>query len=134
MAINVAYLDKAEILVANMKDSVPVPGTLTIYPVEQVSSNLIGLYKNSNNKVPSKVVKSIQYYENSSKRKDFKPATGSSVCTSKLPETSSSSLSNNKGIATSFRNNVGYVILVCYAVGKRNIYYFGVMMISLHKS
>ena len=56
----------------------------------------------------------------------------SSVGTSKLPETSSSSLSNNEGIATSFRNNVGDVILVHYAVGKRNLYYLGVIQHISH--
>ena len=45
LAINVAYLDKAEITVVNVKDSVPVPGTLTIHHVERVSSNLIELRK-----------------------------------------------------------------------------------------
>ena len=59
-------------------------------------------------------------------RKGYKPAAGSSIGTSKLPETSPLSLSNNEGIATSFRNNVGDVILVCYAVGKRNPHYLGV--------
>ena len=127
-----AYLDKAEITVVIVKDSVPVPGTLTIHHVEQVSSNLIELYKNSNYKVPSKVVKSIQYQENSSIRKGLKPAAGSSVGTSKLPETSSSSLSINEGIATSFRNNVGNVILVCYAVEKKNFYYLGVIQHISH--
>ena len=38
-------------------------------------------------------------HENSSIRKGLKPAAGSSVDTSKLPKTSSSSLSNNEGIA-----------------------------------
>ena len=78
--------------------------TSYIYPhhlphVEGVSSNLIELYKNSNYKVSSKVVKSIQHQENSSIRKGLKPAAGSSVDTSKLLEISSSSLSNNEGIA-----------------------------------
>ena len=121
LAINVAYLDKAEITVVYVKDSVPVSGTLTIHHVERVSSNLIELYKNSNYKDPPKVVKSIQYQENSSIKKGLKPAAGSSVGTSKLPETSSLSLSNNEGTATSCRNNVGDVILVCYAVGKINL-------------
>ena len=62
-------------------------------------------------------MKSIQHQENSSIRKGLKPAAGSSIGTSKLPETSSSSLSNNEGIATSF-GNVGDVILVHYTVGK----------------
>ena len=122
-----AYLDKAEITAVNVKDSVSVPGTLTIHHVEQVSSNLIELYKNSNYKVPSKVVKSIQYQDNSSITKALKPAAESSVGTSKLPEISSSSLSNNEGIATSFTNNVGDVILAHYAVRKRNLYYLGVI-------
>ena len=122
-----AYLDKAEITAVNVKDSVPVPGTVTIHHVEQVSSNLIELYKNSNYKVPSKVVKSIQYRDNSSITKGLKPAAESSVGTSKLPEISSSSLSNNEGIATSFTNNVGDVILAHYAVRKRNLYYLGVI-------
>ena len=122
-----AYLDKAEITAVNVKDSVSVPGTLTIHHVEQVSSNLIELYKNSNYKVPSKVVKSIQYRDNSSITKGLKPAAESSVGTSKLPEISSSSLSNNEGIATSFTNNVGDVILAHYAVRKRNLYYLGVI-------
>ena len=113
LAINVAYLDKTEITVVNVKDSIPVPGTLQIHHVEWVSSNLIKLYKNSNYKVPSKVVKSIQYQDNSSIRKGLKPAAESSVGTSKLPETSPLSLSNNKGTATSFTINVGDVILVC---------------------
>ena len=102
LAINVACLDNNKITVVNKEDSVPVPGTLTIHNVEQVSSNLIELYKSLNYKVPSKVVKSIQYQENSSTGKDFKPAAASSVRTSKLLETNSSSLSNNEGIATSF--------------------------------
>ena len=122
-----AYLDKAEITAVNVKDSVPVPGTLTIHHVEQVSSNLIELYKNSNYKVPSQVVKSIQYRDNSSITKGLKPAAESSVGTSKLPEISSSSLSNNEGIATSFTNNVGDVILAHYTVRKRNLYYLGVI-------
>ena len=79
-----AYLDKAEITVVNVKESVPVPGTLTIH-VEQVSSNLIELYKNSNYKVPSKVVKSIHQENSSIRRKGLKPAAGSSVVTSLLP-------------------------------------------------
>ena len=132
LAINVAYLEKAETTVVNVKDSVPVPGTLTIHHVEQVSSNLIELYKNSKYKVPSKVVKSIQYQENLSIRKGLKPAAGSSVGTSKLPEISSSSLSNNEGIATCFRNNVGDVILVRYTVGKRNLYCLGVIQHISH--
>ena len=57
-------LYKAKITVANVEDSVPVLGTLTIHHVEWVSRNLIELYKNSNYKAPSKVVKSIQYQEN----------------------------------------------------------------------
>ena len=122
-----AYLDKTEVTVANVKDSVPVTGTLTIHHVELASGTLIELHKNSNYNVPSKAMKSIQYQENSSIRKGLKPATGSSVGTSKLPETSSSSLSNNEGIAISFRNNVGDVIFVCYAVGNRNLYYLGVI-------
>ena len=130
--INVAYLDKAEITAVNVKDSVPVPGTLTIHHVEQVSSNFIELYKNSNYKVPSKVVKSIQYQDNSSITKGLKPAAESSVGTSKLPEISSSSLSNNEGIATSFTNNVGDVILAHYAVRKRNLYYLGVIQHIWH--
>ena len=36
-------------------------------------------------------------------------------------------MSNNEGIATSFRNNVGDVILVHCAIGKRNLYYLGVI-------
>ena len=115
-----------------MKDLVPVPGTLTIHHVERVSSNLIELYKNLNYKVPSRVVKSIQYQENSSIRKGLKAAAGSSVGPSKVPETSSSYLSNNEGIATSFRNNAGDVILVRYAVEKRNLYYLGVIQHISH--
>ena len=72
-------------------------------------------------------MKLIQYQDNSSIRNGLKPAAGLSVGTSKLPETSSLSLSNNEGIATSFRNNAGDVILVHYAVGKRNLYYLGVI-------
>ena len=53
----------------------------------------------------------INYPENSSIRKGLKAAVGLFVGTSKLPETSSLFLSNNEGIATSFRN-VGDVILV----------------------
>ena len=79
-----AYLDKVEITVVNVKDSVSVPGTLTIH-FEQVSSNLIELYKNSNYKVPSKVVKSIHQENSSIRRKGLKPAAGSSVVTSLLP-------------------------------------------------
>ena len=105
------YLDNAEITVVNIKDSVLVPGTLTIHHVERVSSNRIELSKNSNYKVPSKVVKSIQYQENSSTRKGLKSGTGPSVGTTKLPETSSSSLFNNEGIATSFGNNVADVMI-----------------------
>ena len=123
----VAYLDRVEMTVVNVKDSVPVPGTLTIHHVERVSSNLIELYKNSNYKVSSKIVKSIQYQEISSIRKGLKTAAGSSVGTSKFPETSSSSLSNNEGIAASFGNNVGDVILLHYAFGKINLYYLGVI-------
>ena len=41
-------------------------------------------------------------------------------------------MSNNEGIATSFRNNVGDVILVHYAVGKRNPYYLGVIQHISH--
>ena len=111
MAINVACLDNNKITVVNKEDSVPVPGTLTIHNVEQVSSNLIELYKSLNYKVPSKVVKSIQYQENSSTRKSLKSGTGSSVGTTKLPETSSSSLFDNEAIATSFGNNVANVMI-----------------------
>ena len=127
-----AYFDKTEITAVNVKDSVLIPGTLIIHHVDRVSSNLIELYKNLNYKVSSKVVKSIQHQMNSSIRKGLKPAAGSSVDTSKLPETSSPSLSNNEGIATGFSNNVGDVILVHYAVGKRNLYYLGVIQHISH--
>ena len=70
LAINVTYLNKAKITAVNVKDSVPVRGTLTIHHAGQVSSNLIELdYIYSIYKVPPKVVKSIQYQENSSIRK-----------------------------------------------------------------
>ena len=41
-------------------------------------------------------------------------------------------MSNNEDIATSFRNNVGDVIFVCYAGRKRNLYYLGVIQHISH--
>ena len=75
-------------------------------------------------------MKSIHYQENSSVGNGFKPAAGSSVRTSELIETNSLSLSNNEALLPVLEiSNVGDVILVCYAVGKRNLHHIGVFFI-----